>query len=90
MSARHLHRARQASLDRRLRWCDLISLSSLPGALVSLAFPIYSARWPESVDDALSYCLAVNALWPLLVVELVWRRQVRMRVESLSGGSRTW
>ena len=79
MSARHLRRARQASLDRRLRWCDLISLSSLPGALVALAFPIYAARWPEILDGALSYCLAVNVLWPLFVAELVWRRQVRLR-----------
>lgn len=86
MSARHLRRARQASLDRRLRWCDLISLSALPGALVSLAFPIYAARWPESVDNAFAFCLVVGALWPLLVAELVWRRQVRMRIASRSGG----
>lgn len=90
MSAWHLRRARQASLDRRLRWCDMISLSALPGALASLALPIYAARWQEVVDNAFALCLVVGALWPLLVTELVWRRQVRMRIESLSGGSRTW
>lgn len=65
-------------------------LSALPGALVSLAFPIYAARWPETVDNAFARCLVVGALWPLFVAELVFWRQMRMRIESLSGGSRTW
>lgn len=90
MSALHLPRARQASLDRRLRWCDLISLTALPGALVSLAFPLYAARWPVTIDNEFAFCLVTGALWPLVVIELAWRRWVRLRVESLSGASRTW
>ena len=79
MSIWHLPNARQASFERRLRWCDLISLSALPGALALLAFPVCAARGPDTINNEFAYCLIVNTLWFPLVVEVTWKMQARLR-----------